>query len=111
MGARVTKVTRGQSDLKAVHEREVFTVKRCVLFCLLAEGKLAIGRNWMLMLDFSVCITTASAIRRRVLLGSLWMITMCSLIFSKTKLIIYYKTRRTSSLVLKNYCHLHTATL
>ena len=28
MGAGVTKATRGQSDLKAVHEREVFTAEK-----------------------------------------------------------------------------------
>ena len=28
MGAEVTKATRGQSDLKAVHEREVFTAEK-----------------------------------------------------------------------------------
>ena len=62
-------------------------VNQCVSFCLLAEGKLAVGRNWMLMLGFSVCIRTASAIRRRVLLGSLWMIIVCSSILLRLKVV------------------------
>ena len=28
LGAGVTKATRGQSDLKAIHEREVFTMEK-----------------------------------------------------------------------------------
>ena len=55
--------------------------------CLLTEDNLAIGRNWMLMLAFSVCIKTASAIRSWVLLGSLWMIIVCSSIFLRLKVV------------------------